>query len=126
MFDSSAVNPSAVNDPFSSVQSGGPASLGGGMTGARAALPVWTDIMIGATRGKPAEDFPAPPGTVSRVICAESGMLATEACPNTTNEVYAQGSEPTETCTTHPGRPLPQAPDTTRTAPAAAADATHH
>ena len=38
-------------------------TIGHGMTGARAALPAWTDIMIGATRGRPVEDFPVPAGT---------------------------------------------------------------
>jgi penicillin-binding protein 1A len=83
--------------------------IGPGMTGARAALPIWTDFMIGATRGKAAEDFPAPAGTTSRQVCAETGMLATDACPNVTTEVFDEGSEPTEPCTTHGGRPL-QAP----------------
>jgi len=80
--------------------------IGPGMTGARAALPIWTDFMIGATRGARVEDFPMPAGTVSRMVCAESGMLATDACPNTTTEIFPEGSEPSEFCTTHPGRPL--------------------
>jgi penicillin-binding protein 1A len=80
--------------------------IGPGMTGARAALPIWTDFMIGATRGTRAEDFPVPAGTLSRMVCAESGMLATDACPNTTTEIFPEGSEPSEYCTTHPGRPL--------------------
>ena len=33
-------------------------------------------------------------------------MLATEACPNVTTEIFDEGSEPTEYCTAHPGRPL--------------------
>jgi len=82
--------------------------IGPGMTGARAALPIWTDIMIGATRGRPVEDFPEPAGTISRQICAETGMLATDACPNVTTEIFEEGSEPTEPCSTHPGKPLPQ------------------
>ena len=80
--------------------------IGPGMTGARAALPIWTDIMIGATRGRPVEDFPEPAGTTSRQVCAETGMLATDACPSVTNEIFDEGSAPTETCTTHEGRPL--------------------
>ncbi len=81
-------------------------TIGPGMTGAAAALPAWTDIMIGWTRGRPPEDFPVPEGTSSRIVCAESGMLATDACPNVTTELFAEGSEPTEYCTTHPGKPL--------------------
>ena len=81
-------------------------TIGPGMTGARAALPAWTDFMIGATRGRPVEDFPVPVGTTEREICAETGMLATENCPNVTTERFIEGSEPTELCTAHPGRPL--------------------
>jgi len=89
--------------------------IGQGMTGARAALPIWTDIMIGATRGRAVEDFPEPAGTTTRQICAETGMLATDQCPNVTSEIFEEGSEPTEGCTTHPGKLLqqPQAPPTT-------------
>jgi membrane carboxypeptidase/penicillin-binding protein len=76
------------------------------MTGARAALPAWTDFMIAATRGRPVEDFPVPAGTVTREVCAETGMLATDACPNVTDETFTDGSEPTELCSTHVGRPL--------------------
>jgi penicillin-binding protein 1A len=81
-------------------------TIGNGMTGARAALPTWTDFMIGATRGRPVEDFSSPLGTSSRDVCAETGMLATEACPNVTTEIFDEGAEPSEYCTAHPGRPL--------------------
>ncbi len=83
-------------------------TIGPGMTGARAALPAWTDFMIGATRGRPVEDFPMPLGTVTRQVCAETGMLATDACPDVTTEMFAEGSEPTEYCSAHPGHPLAQ------------------
>jgi penicillin-binding protein 1A len=81
-------------------------TIGSGMTGGRAALPAWTDFMISATRGRPVEDFPVPAGVVSREICAETGLLATQACPNLTTETFTEGSEPTEYCTVHPGPPL--------------------
>jgi penicillin-binding protein 1A len=90
-------------------------TIGPNMTGARAALPVWTDFMIGATRGRPVEDFSMPVGTVTRQVCSETGMLATDACPDVTNEMFNEGSEPTEYCSAHPGRPLsppPSAPST--------------
>jgi penicillin-binding protein 1A len=88
-------------------------AIGPGMTGARAALPAWTDVMIGATRGRPVEGFPVPAGTTTREVCAETGMLATDLCPNVTTEIFDEGSEPTEYCTTHAGRPL----QSTRTQP---------
>jgi membrane carboxypeptidase/penicillin-binding protein len=52
------------------------------------------------------DDFPVPEGTTTRPVCAETGMLATEACPNVTTERFPEGSEPTELCTAHPGKPL--------------------
>ena len=80
--------------------------IGPGMTGARAALPAWTDFMMGATRGRPVEDFELPEGTVTKDVCVESGMLATTRCPTVTSEIFQIGSEPSEYCTTHPGPPL--------------------
>jgi penicillin-binding protein 1A len=82
--------------------------MGHGMTGARAALPIWTEVMLGFTRGRAPEDFPLPSGSIGRIVCAESGMLATDLCPNPTTELYESGAEPTEACTTHPGHPLDQ------------------
>jgi penicillin-binding protein 1A len=89
-------------------------TIGPGMTGARAALPIWTEFMVGATRGRPVEEFPTPVGTVTREICADTGMLATENCPNVTSEMFSEGSEPTEYCTTHPGAPLHAQPPSAR------------
>ncbi len=87
--------------------------IGPAMTGARAALPIWTDFMIEATRGQPVEDFPMPAGRVSLLVCTESGMLATENCPHVTDETYEEGAAPADYCTLHPGAPLtPTAPET--------------
>lgn len=80
--------------------------IGRGMTGAHAALPVWTEIMLGYTRGRPFEDFPRPAGTVLGAVCSETGLLATDQCPNTTTEMFQEGSQPVDLCTLHPGRPL--------------------
>jgi hypothetical protein len=33
-------------------------------------------------------------------------MLATDQCMNTSSEIYDEGSEPSDYCNTHPGRPL--------------------
>ncbi len=93
-------------------------TIGPGMTGGRAALPAWTDFMIAATRGRPVEDFQVPVGTVSRLVCAETGMLATDACVNVTNETFNEGSEPTEYCTAHPGHPLQPATPSPAATPA--------
>ncbi len=85
--------------------------IGPGMTGARAALPAWTDFMLGATRGRPVENFEPPTGSATRLICAESGMLATDHCPRVRTQTFNDGSQPTEACTLHPGRALDAPPE---------------
>jgi len=97
-------------------------SIGRGMTGARAALPAWTDFMIAATRGHPMEEFPEPVGTVTREVCAETGMLATDACPTVTSETFHEGAEPTEPCTVHRGSLLQPPPGLERPREAPPAD----
>jgi len=79
--------------------------LGKGMTGAVAALPVWTDVMRTWTANRPLEYFDLPSGTVTREICAETGLLATDACPEVTTEVFTAGTEPQEVCNVHVGLP---------------------
>ncbi len=50
------------------------------LTGAQAALPIWTTFMMAATAARPALDFPAPPGLVvgtqSRVRIARQAAFA--------------------------------------------------
>jgi penicillin-binding protein 1A len=87
--------------------------IGPGMTGAAAALPVWVDVMLAATKNRPPQDFPVPSGVVSRLICTETGLLANPACPSTEIELFREGSEPTGYCNVHTGtaRPPAETPD---------------
>jgi penicillin-binding protein 1A len=80
-------------------------SLGERMTGARVALPVWTDFMKAAHEGLPKEPFQVPPGIVTRRICAETGELACEDCPEVMEEVFVQGTEPVRPCHVHAASP---------------------
>ncbi len=75
--------------------------IGRGMTGSAAALPIWTDIMLGATRGDPPTPFEIPEGVVRRAVCDETGLLATPNCPVTHHEYFLAGKVPTETCYLH-------------------------
>ena len=87
--------------------------IGPGMTGAAAALPIWVDVMLTATKGRPPQDFPVPSGVMSRLICTETGLLANPACPISEIELFREGSEPTGYCNVHSGtaRPAPDAQD---------------
>jgi penicillin-binding protein 1A len=76
-------------------------SLGKKMTGARVALPAWTEFMKAAHADLPKEPFPVPPGIVTKRVCAASGELATEHCPDVITEVFVQGTEPPRSCATH-------------------------
>jgi penicillin-binding protein 1A len=76
-----------------------PRGLGRGETGGRAALPIWVHFMRQALRGKPKLPFSQPPGVVVQRIDPESGLLAAPG-GEAIEEVFIQGTEPTETATT--------------------------
>ena len=72
--------------------------LGNKETGARAALPIWIDFMEQALSGRPYRDFSLPEGVVRVRIDAESGLLASEDCPNAVAAVFKKGTEPKQYC----------------------------
>ena len=76
-------------------------SIGENMTGARVALPVWTEFMKAAHLNVPKNAFAVPPGVVMRRVCAETGELAGSDCEETLEEVFIQGSEPVRQCRAH-------------------------
>lgn len=71
-------------------------SLGRRESGTRSALPVWIDVMRAALEDAPVTDFPVPSGIVTAKIDPESGLLATEGAPNAVDEVFLEGTAPTE------------------------------
>jgi penicillin-binding protein 1A len=73
-------------------------TLGNKETGARAALPIWVDFMKQALEGKPYYDFDSPEGVVTVAMNPETGLLASEDCPNAVSAVFKKGSEPKEYC----------------------------
>jgi penicillin-binding protein 1B len=78
-----------------------------GLSGAQAALPIWTEFMKRATAGTPVTDFVAPPGIKIVDIDPLSGQLATSNCPYVLREAFPEGDEPTGTCPLHPGAAPP-------------------
>jgi penicillin-binding protein 1B len=74
-----------------------------GLSGTRAALPIWVDFMKAALGGLKPSSFPAPPeGIVFVDIDRDTGLLATPACPRTRSEAFVAGTEPREPCGAHP------------------------
>ncbi len=72
-----------------------------GLTGAQAALPIWTEFMKQATAGTPVSHFIPPPGVRLVRIDPDTGELATPACPRVIEEAFLAGDEPTTPCSRH-------------------------
>jgi penicillin-binding protein 1B len=72
-----------------------------GLSGAQSALPIWTAFMQRATAGRANVPFPVPPGITQVEIDRDTGKLALPACPRTTTEAFAAGTEPTTWCELH-------------------------
>ncbi len=73
-----------------------------GLSGTRAALPIWVDFMRDALGGKKPTPFPPPPeGIVFVDIDKDTGLLARPGCPKTRAEAFMAGTEPREPCGAH-------------------------
>jgi len=69
-----------------------------GLTGAQAALPIWTRFMQQAMEGEAVSSFTPPAGVVSRRIDPTSGTLASWKCADGVPEWFLAGTEPTDPC----------------------------
>ena len=72
-----------------------------GLTGAQAALPIWTEFMTRALAGRSSEAFQVPDGLSFVDIDADTGKLALPACPHVIHEAFLTGTEPVQTCELH-------------------------
>ena len=72
-----------------------------GLSGSRAALPIWTEFMTRALAGTPNVPFDVPDGVAFATIDVDTGKLAQPGCPRVFREVFAAGTEPTEMCDLH-------------------------
>jgi penicillin-binding protein 1B len=73
-----------------------------GLSGTRAALPVWVDFMKAALGGRKPTRFPPPPeGIVLVDVDRDTGLLARPGCPRVRSEAFIAGTEPREPCGAH-------------------------
>jgi penicillin-binding protein 1B len=72
-----------------------------GLSGAQAALPIWTRFMKAAVSGKEKERFAPPRGIVFAEIDPSTGQLAKDSCPNKIREAFRRGTEPNTLCRLH-------------------------
>jgi penicillin-binding protein 1B len=72
-----------------------------GLSGAQAALPIWTAFMKDAVAGRSSSTFAAPEGVSFVEIDRDTGKIATPICPRITNEAFVSGTEPLASCELH-------------------------
>jgi penicillin-binding protein 1B len=72
-----------------------------GLTGAQAALPIWTEFMKRALAGHGNREIQAPDGISFVDIDADTGKLAMPACPKVIREAFVAGTEPIVACDLH-------------------------
>jgi len=80
-----------------------------GVSSSRGAAPIWHNVMeriynegyAERLLGELVEAFPKPTGMTRMEVCAVSGLLPTEHCPNRVNALFIEGTEPTEYCNVH-------------------------
>ena len=72
-----------------------------GLSGAQAALPIWTEFMTRALAGRASDQFEVPDGISFVDIDADTGKLAVPSCPRVFHEAFIAGTEPTQSCDLH-------------------------
>jgi penicillin-binding protein 1B len=72
-----------------------------GLSGAQAALPIWTQFMMRALAGHASVPFTAPDGVTFVDIDPGTGLLAGPACPRVFREAFLAGTEPVRSCDLH-------------------------
>jgi membrane carboxypeptidase/penicillin-binding protein PbpC len=66
------------------------------ISGVDGAAPIWADFMESTLSGQPKEKFVKPDNLVEVELCAISGKLATDYCPDKITEIFVKGTEPKE------------------------------
>jgi penicillin-binding protein 1B len=72
-----------------------------GLSGAQAAVPIWTTFMTRALAGHADRAFDVPPNVTFAEIDRDTGQAATPACIRVIRESFVAGTEPTQTCELH-------------------------
>jgi membrane carboxypeptidase/penicillin-binding protein len=68
----------------------------GGADGVRVAAPIWQKVMAYLHDGVPVETFAQPPGIVTAIVDGTSGKLPTEHSASRIQEIFIEGTVPTE------------------------------
>lgn len=83
------------------------------LTGAQTSAPIWGEFMKRAVQlpqYRNTQQFTPPAGVVEAMIDPQSGQLATPSCPQTQEEYFVAGTQPTQYCQLHGGGVSQSAP----------------
>jgi membrane carboxypeptidase/penicillin-binding protein len=72
-----------------------------GLSGAQAALPIWTSFMTRALAGHGDRIFDVPEGVSFVDIDRDTGLAAAPGCLRVIRESFLSGTEPSEACAIH-------------------------
>jgi len=75
--------------------------LGNRKTGGIIVAPLWSKFMREALKDKEARDCHCPDNIVKISICAKSGLLPTNSCPEKFEVAFIEGTEPSTYCYLH-------------------------
>ena len=78
-----------------------PRPISSNASGGRLAAPAWAEIFKTGWREPKGSNWDVPAGMVPAVIDPESGLLATDWCPNRVREYFKPNALPTEGCNLH-------------------------
>ena len=70
-------------------------------TGAAAALPIWADLMNAIPQYRSEMGFKAPRGVEKISVCAVTGLIVVDGCPEPIDEYFLAGQKPTAYCRLH-------------------------
>jgi penicillin-binding protein 1A len=85
--------------------------LGWGESGAVTALPIWISFMKAAHEGRPATDFPRPPGIITASVDPGTGLLSYAGQTDAIEEEFLDGTVPTQAASPDAGAPVPSPVD---------------
>jgi len=72
-----------------------------GLSGAQAAVPIWTAFMTKALAGHADQSFDVPENVTFAEIDRDTGQLATSSCVRVIRESFVAGTEPHQACELH-------------------------
>lgn len=73
-------------------------SLGIGQSGGSVAAPIWGEYMRRALEDEPVLDFPQYAALLSHEVCERSGLLPSQDCGETIEEIFVPGTVPEKIC----------------------------